>query len=115
MLFFTGISRQANTILKEQTANIKDRLATLRQLKAMAYVAREEIANANIDVLGDLQEVPETMLVVVEAQAMLLPEETDVRALDPANTTAPPADTTKLLSNPVRIMRSESASADPGL
>ena len=54
MLFFTGISRQANTILKEQSANIEDRTTTLSQLKDMAFVARHELENNNIDALGEL-------------------------------------------------------------
>jgi hypothetical protein len=56
-----------------------------------------------IDVLGDLPQAPETMLVLVRAQAMLLPSETDLSALDPATITAPPSDTATLRSNPVRI------------
>jgi hypothetical protein len=43
------------------------------------------------------------MLVLVRAQAMLLPSETDLSALDPATITAPPSDTATLRSNPVRI------------
>ena len=54
MLFYTGLHRKANSILKEQKANINDRLATLRKLKAMAYTAREALEASDVDALGDL-------------------------------------------------------------
>ncbi len=54
MLFFTGISRKSDSILEEQKNQISDRLAILREIKAMAYTARDELEAANIDILGDL-------------------------------------------------------------
>jgi D-glycero-alpha-D-manno-heptose-7-phosphate kinase len=54
MLFFTGISRKSDTILEEQKRKIADRLETLREIKEMAYTARNEVKAANIDVLGEL-------------------------------------------------------------
>ena len=54
LLFYTGIQRKADSILKEQKANIADRLKTLRKLKEMAYTARQELEAANIDALGEL-------------------------------------------------------------
>ena len=54
MLFFTGISRKASTILKEQKSNISDRLETLGILKHMAYTAREELDASNPDAVGEL-------------------------------------------------------------
>lgn len=54
MLFFTGISRKSDTILEEQQNRIADRLATLREIKNMAYTARKELEASNIDVLGEL-------------------------------------------------------------
>lgn len=54
MLFFTGISRKADTILNEQKENIKDRLTVLREIKALAHVARFELEAGNIDAFGDL-------------------------------------------------------------
>ena len=63
-----------------------------------------------IDVLADLEAMPETMLVLLRAKTMLLPVETDTEELDPAETSAPPSDTTILRSNPVRI---EFEEADP--
>jgi len=54
MLFFTGATRQAGTILGEQQANIKQRLPILREIKGMAYQARDELQKGNLDVIGNL-------------------------------------------------------------
>jgi len=54
MLFYTGISRKADTILHEQQNNINGRLTILRQIKQMAYTARDELERTHIDALGEL-------------------------------------------------------------
>ena len=54
LLFFTGFTRQAETILAEQKANIGDRLQVLRQMKQMAYDARTELQKGNLDILGEM-------------------------------------------------------------
>ncbi len=54
LIFFTGITRQADTILAEQQVNISQRTAILRQMKEMAYTARRELEAGNIDALGYL-------------------------------------------------------------
>jgi D-glycero-alpha-D-manno-heptose-7-phosphate kinase len=54
MLLFTGVTRSADKILKEQKKNIDDRLVVLRQLKQMAYTARQELEAGNIDAIGAL-------------------------------------------------------------
>ncbi|MFC1997185.1 GHMP kinase [Chloroflexota bacterium] len=54
LLFFTGISRKANNILKEQKSNIINRLEILGKLKEMASTARQELEASNIDALGEL-------------------------------------------------------------
>jgi D-glycero-alpha-D-manno-heptose-7-phosphate kinase len=54
LLFFTGITRQAGSILDEQQRNIVDRLSILREMKKMAYVARDELRAGNLDIIGDL-------------------------------------------------------------
>ena len=54
MLFFTGMSRNSSTILKEQVGNLKDRLNELRELKYMAHEARCAIETGNFDELGVL-------------------------------------------------------------
>jgi len=52
MLFYTNHGREAETILKEQRENIKDRLPVLRELKAMAYRARRLLEQGSFDELG---------------------------------------------------------------
>jgi D-glycero-alpha-D-manno-heptose-7-phosphate kinase len=54
MLFFTGMSRDSSSILKEQVGNLKDRLTELREIKHMAHEARCAIETENFDVLGVL-------------------------------------------------------------
>jgi D-glycero-alpha-D-manno-heptose-7-phosphate kinase len=54
LIFFTGVTRQADTILAEQQVNISQRMAVLRQMKQMAYTARHELESGNIDALGQL-------------------------------------------------------------
>jgi D-glycero-alpha-D-manno-heptose-7-phosphate kinase len=54
LLFFTGVTRQATAILSEQQRNIDGRRAVLREMKQMAYAARTELTNGNLDVLGCL-------------------------------------------------------------
>jgi len=54
LIFFTGITRQADTILAEQQVNISQRMAILHQMKQMAYTARRELEAGNIDALGYL-------------------------------------------------------------
>jgi D-glycero-alpha-D-manno-heptose-7-phosphate kinase len=54
LLFFTGITRQADSILDEQQRNIVDRLSILREMKKMAYTARDELKAGNLGIIGDL-------------------------------------------------------------
>ena len=54
LLFFTGVSRRADTILGEQKNNIKDRMSVLREIKQMAYEARSDLENGNFDAFGAL-------------------------------------------------------------
>jgi D-glycero-alpha-D-manno-heptose-7-phosphate kinase len=54
LLFFTGITRQADSILDEQKRNIVDRLSILREMKKMAYIARDELKAGNLDIIGEL-------------------------------------------------------------
>lgn len=54
LLFFTGINRQADTVLKEQKKNIKDRMGVLREIKDMAYQAKRELELGNFDSFGAL-------------------------------------------------------------
>jgi len=54
LLFFTGVSRSSSSILSEQTRNIKDRRAELREIKQMARQARHDMEQGNLDNLGEL-------------------------------------------------------------
>jgi D-glycero-alpha-D-manno-heptose-7-phosphate kinase len=54
LLFFTGVTRKAESILTEQKVNIGSRLPILRQLKQMAYQARESLCAGSIDDIGHL-------------------------------------------------------------
>jgi D-glycero-alpha-D-manno-heptose-7-phosphate kinase len=54
MLFFTGVTRQANTILAEQQRNINGRRLVLREMQHMAQVARDELLAGKLDAIGYL-------------------------------------------------------------
>ena len=54
LLFYTGITRQADTILVEQKNNIKDRISVLREIKQMAIQARSELEAGDFDAFGSL-------------------------------------------------------------
>lgn len=52
LLFFTGVSRRADSILREQKENIKDRITVLREMKQMVYEARKVLTNGDFDAFG---------------------------------------------------------------
>jgi D-glycero-alpha-D-manno-heptose-7-phosphate kinase len=52
LLFFTGITRSANTILAEQTANVADRLPQLHQLRDLAGEAAQGLLEGDVEALG---------------------------------------------------------------
>ena len=54
LLFFTGKTRIAATILQEQVNNIKARKTTLRRMAEMADIACKELQSGNPDVIGEL-------------------------------------------------------------
>jgi D-glycero-alpha-D-manno-heptose-7-phosphate kinase len=54
LLFFTGFSRKADNILKEQKENIKDRITILREIKQMVYEARKVLDCGDFDTFGRL-------------------------------------------------------------
>ncbi len=54
LLFFTGMSRKADNILKEQKENIKDRIAILREIKQMVHEARQVLDAGDFDTFGRL-------------------------------------------------------------
>lgn len=54
LLFFTGMSRRADNILREQQNNIKHRLTVLREIKQMVYQARTVLDQGDFDAFGAL-------------------------------------------------------------
>ena len=64
-----------------------------------------------VNALAGLEAPPETMLIHARAEALLMPEGTDVASVDPETVRVDPGDTTTLLSNPVRINFAPEAAA----
>lgn len=54
LLFYTGVTRSADTILGEQNSNIHNHLPILRRLKEMAVIASQDLQAGNLDSLGYL-------------------------------------------------------------
>jgi D-glycero-alpha-D-manno-heptose-7-phosphate kinase len=54
MLYYTGTTRAAESILAEQKDNIHARMDFLRSLKNMTHVARDELTRGNVDVIGEM-------------------------------------------------------------
>ncbi|HET58743.1 MAG TPA: GHMP kinase, partial [Chloroflexi bacterium] len=52
LIFFTGLTRKADTILGEQQQNIDLHLAVLGEMKDIARIAYKELVAGNIDALG---------------------------------------------------------------
>jgi D-glycero-alpha-D-manno-heptose-7-phosphate kinase len=52
LLFYTGITRSANTILEEQSGNTADRLPQLAQLRDLAGEAADGLRAGDIDAVG---------------------------------------------------------------
>ncbi len=54
LLFFTGMTRTADSILAEQKENIIAKKRSLSRLKDMAIIAKNELTNGNVDVIGEM-------------------------------------------------------------
>lgn len=54
LLFFTGVTRQASTILGEQVRNIPDRLQILEEMKKLAAEGKSSLLAGEMDCLGEL-------------------------------------------------------------
>jgi D-glycero-alpha-D-manno-heptose-7-phosphate kinase len=54
LLFFTNVTRKADTILTEQKDKISDRLEYHNQIKTLAYKAKDFIVSKKIDKIGGL-------------------------------------------------------------
>jgi D-glycero-alpha-D-manno-heptose-7-phosphate kinase len=56
MLFFTGVTRKAASVLSEQVQNIPDRLHILREMKRLAVEAKSSMEAGEFDELGRLMD-----------------------------------------------------------
>ena len=54
LLFYTGRPRSAAAILKEQVANIKERMKILQSMGGLARLARQQLEAGEVDTIGDL-------------------------------------------------------------
>lgn len=54
LLFYTGITRQSGRILSEQEINASKNKDTLCEMKRLAYEAKCELQNGNLNVIGEL-------------------------------------------------------------
>jgi len=54
MMFYTGVTRSANSILKEQKKNIVNKIDVLAKLKDMAYSVKDSLCKNRIDNLGTI-------------------------------------------------------------
>ena len=54
MLFFTGVTRSAESILHEQKKNMSERTAVLNHMKQIAFTARDAVRVGDLDVIGEL-------------------------------------------------------------
>jgi D-glycero-alpha-D-manno-heptose-7-phosphate kinase len=54
LIFFTGITRKASSILTEQQSNIEQHRTILREMKSIAHEALSELVSGNIDAIGYL-------------------------------------------------------------
>lgn len=52
LLFYTGVTRHAETILGEQRENVGHNLAALSEMKQMAYTARDLLCQGNLERFG---------------------------------------------------------------
>lgn len=54
MMLYTGVTRSANHILKEQNKNTKKNIGILNKLKSLAYDAKDSLFRGKIDGLGPI-------------------------------------------------------------
>ena len=54
LLFYTGITRSADPILREQQSNTRSKMETLRRMKEMATELEQELIRGNIEALGEM-------------------------------------------------------------
>jgi D-glycero-alpha-D-manno-heptose-7-phosphate kinase len=54
LLFYTGVTRKADSILSEQKENIRSRESVLEEMKHIAHVACDSLQGGQVDAVGDL-------------------------------------------------------------
>lgn len=54
LLFYTGVTRKAESILAEQKQSIGKTTGTLDEMKRLTYYATEELGKGNIDMIGEI-------------------------------------------------------------
>ena len=54
LLFYTGVTRKADSILSEQQSNIRSRESVLEEMKHIAHVACDKLQAGEVDAIGDL-------------------------------------------------------------
>jgi len=54
LLFYTGVTRKADSILSEQQSNIRSRESVLEEMKHIAHVACDKLQTGDVDAIGDL-------------------------------------------------------------
>lgn len=54
LLFYTGVTRQADSILSEQKENIRSRESVLEEMKHIAHTACDKLQQGEVDAIGDL-------------------------------------------------------------
>ncbi|MBP9500802.1 MAG: hypothetical protein KBF17_01440 [Candidatus Promineofilum sp.] len=54
LLFYTGVTRKADSILSEQKENIRSRESVLEEMKQIAYTARNKLQQGEVDAIGEL-------------------------------------------------------------
>lgn len=54
LLFYTGVTRKADSILSEQKENIRSRESVLEEMKHIAHMACDKLQQGDVDAIGDL-------------------------------------------------------------
>ena len=54
LLFYTGVTRKADSILSEQQSNIRSKESVLEDMKGIAHTACDKLQKGDVDAIGDL-------------------------------------------------------------
>ena len=72
-------------------------------LTTLGSDARTRLVENSMDVMSKLDGMPDSVLIYAQAEALLLPEGTDLASIDPETVTVPRASTGAVISNPIKI------------